>query len=398
MSRNITESHPRSPAHALFLVAAVLSLSAACRSSEPSPDPGQEEPRGPLRVELTPAAIAAAGIKTEPVVLRAVDEVLSLSGTIGYDENQVAHVAPRIGGRVTKILVDFGDTVRSGQVLAEIDSPDLGQALADWRKSRSVFSVRQRDYERAQRLLDGKAISQGEFLSREGEFLIAKAEMESTDSHLHLLGLSHEEVARLTSQEELKSAFPLRSPLAGKIVDRQINPGEVVEASKPLFTVGDLANLWLLARVYEKDLRRIHVGQDVEVSSDAFPGETFVGKVDHIGDRVEEDSRTVRARAVLRNPDGKLKPGMFVQARVVVGTDTPAEVVPASAIQDIDGIATVFVEVTAGVFEPRRIETGRVGKTVIEVVRGLEAKSRVVSQGSLTLKAELLKSELGGDD
>ena len=392
------ETRADSSRRAVVAAAFALSLSVACRSTAPSPDPVKDKPQSSLRVELTAVAIAAGGIKTEPVTVRPVDEVLSLSGTIGYDENQVARVAPRIGGRVTRILADFGETVRSGQVLAEIDSPDLGQALADWRKSRSVFTVHQRDYERAKRLLDGKAISQGEYLSREGEFLIAKAEMESTDSHLHLLGLSHEEVARLTEQEELKSAFPLRSPIAGKVVDRQINPGEVVEASKPLFTVGDLSNLWLLARVYEKDLRSIHVGQDVEVFSDALPGEVFVGKVDYIGDQVEQESRTVRARAVLRNPDGKLKPGMFVQARVVVGTSAPVVVVPASAIQEIDGVATVFVEVQPGTFEPRQIETGRVGKTVVEVMKGVDAGSSVVSQGSLTLKAELLKSELGSDD
>ena len=394
----IAKSQPGPRVRALVFAATVLSFSFACRSSAPPPDPGRAKAQGPLRVQLTPAAIAAAGIKTEAVALRAVDEVLSLSGVIGYDENQVAHVAPRIGGRVTRILVDFGETVRSGQVLAEIDSPDLGQALADWRKSRMVFTVRQRDHERAQRLLDGKAISQGEYLSREGEFLIAKAEMESNDGHLHLLGLSHEEVARLTGQEELRSTFPLRSPLAGKVIDRQINPGEIVEASKPLFTVGDLANLWLLARVYEKDLRRLHVGQEVDVSSDALPGESFTGKVDYIGDQVDQDSRTVKARAVLRNPDAKLKPGMFVVAHVVVGSDTPTVVVPASAIQDIDGIATVFVEVTPGLYEPRSIETGRVGRTFVEIVKGIEPKSLVVSQGALTLKTELLKSELGGDD
>jgi len=398
MSPIIGRFHFRASTHARSLAAAGLLLSVACRSSAPPPDPGQKKPQGPVRVELTPAAIAAAGIKSERVMLLPVDEALSLSGTIGYDENQVARIAPRIGGRVTRILADFGESVRSGQVLAEIDSPELGQALADWRKSRSVFTVRQRDFERAQRLLEGKAIAQGEFLSREGEFLIAKAEMESNDSHLHLLGLSHEDVARLTGNEEIHSTFPLRSPIAGKVVDRQINPGEVVEPSKPLFTVGDLTNLWLLARVYEKDLRRLRVGQGVDVLCDALPGESFVGKVDDIGDQVDQDSRTIRVRALLKNPDGKLKPGMFAQARVVVGTDTPAPVVRASAIQEIDGIPTVFVEVAPGAFEPRRIERGRVGKTVVEIVSGLDPKSLVVWQGSLTLKAELLKSELGGDD
>ncbi|MGH9391022.1 MAG: efflux RND transporter periplasmic adaptor subunit, partial [Vicinamibacteria bacterium] len=311
--------------------------------------------------------------------------------------NKVARVAPRIGGRVARILVDFGQAVRAGQALAQIDSPELGEALAQWRKTRSVFNVRQRDYERAKKLLDGKAISQGEFLSREGEFQVARSEMENADSRLHLFGLSHEEQERLTSGREIESQFPLRSPIAGRIIDRQINPGEVVEAGKTLFTVGDIENLWLLAQLYEKDLARVRAGQEIEVSTDAFPNERFKGVIDYVGEQVDPATRTVRARSVIRNPGGKLKPGMFVEAHLSVASDQPVLTVPSGAIQQVDAAPTVFVEVSPNVFEPRSVEVGRSGPRATEIKKGLHQGERVVSEGSLTLKAELQKAELAED-
>ena len=376
----------------LSSVLLVAALSVHC--AKKSPDPKAEAPKGPPRVSLTAAAVSSAGIRVETVGLKAIDEILSLSGTLSYDENKVSRVAPRVGGHVVRILADFGEPVRAGQPLAEIDSPELGEALALWRKARSVYSVRQQDVERAKKLLSGKAISQGEFLSREGEFRIAKAEFDNADSRLHLLGLSHADSAALTSRDEVSSRFPLRSPIAGRVVDRQINPGEVVETGKILFTVGDIENLWLLAQLYEKDLSRVRVGQDVEVSTDAFPNQNFKGTIDYVGDQVDTGTRTVRVRSVIRNPVRKLKPGMFVEARISVASQEPVIAVSQGAIQDIDKTSTVFVEVSANVFEPRSVEIGRSGNTAVEVKKGLRSGERVVSEGSLALKAELQKSEL----
>jgi len=398
MNQSTPEVHLPARGFWLLFASAALGFQIACGGESPKTNSEGKDRQGPPRIELTQAGVAAAGIKTELVALRPVDEILSLTRTLSYDENKVAHVAPGIGGRVTRILADFGQTVLSGQALAEIDSAELGQALAEWRKSRSLFSVRQRDYDRAKRLLEGKAISQGDFLSREGEFLIAKAEVESMDNRLHLLGLSHDDAVKLTEQEEVQSLFALRSPIPGRVIDHQINPGEVVEAGKELFTIGDLENLWLLARLYEKDLRQVRAGQEIEIFTDALPNEVFTGKIDYIGDQVDKDTRTVRARAVIRNAEGNLKPGMFVRARLVVATSEAVPVIPGSAIQEIDGASTVFVEVQPNVFEPRAIETGRSGKTLAEVKKGLNPGDRVVSEGSLILKAELLKSELGEGD
>lgn len=372
------------------LLVAAFSVHCAKKTSDPKP----EAPKGPPRVSLTAAAVSSAGIRVETVGLKAIDEILALSGTLSYDENKVSRVAPRVGGHVVRILADFGEPVRAGQPLAEIDSPELGEALAQWRKSRSVYGVRQQDVERARKLLSGKAISQGEFLSREGEFRIAKAEFDNADSRLHLLGLSHTDVTALTSREEVSSRFPLRSPIAGRVVDRQINPGEVVETGKVLFTVGDIENLWLLAQLYEKDLSRVRAGQGVEVSTDAFPNEGFKGTIDYVGDQVDSGTRTVRVRSVIRNPVRKLKPGMFVEARISVSSQEPVLAIPQGAIQQIDKVPTVFVEVSPSVFEPRPIEIGRVGNTAVEVKKGLVPGERVVSEGSLALKAELQKSEL----
>ncbi|MDQ2978446.1 MAG: efflux RND transporter periplasmic adaptor subunit [Acidobacteriota bacterium] len=352
---------------------------------------------GPKRVSLTAGAVSAAAIKIETVEAGPLDEILTLSGSLAYDENKVSKVGPRIGGRVSRILVDFGQQVRAGQVLAEIDSPDLGQAVADWRKAHSVFNVRQRDFERAQKLLDGKAISQGEFLSRQGEFNVAKSELENADSRLHLFGLSHSDLQALFGGGEVNSRFPLRSPISGKVIERQINPGEVVETAKSLFTIGDIRSLWLIAQLFEKDLARVHAGQSVEVSTDAFPGTSFKGVINYVGDQVEAATRTVRARAIIANPKQELKPGMFVEARLAVASAAPVVKVPTAAIQEIDKQPTVFVQVSPNVFEPRSVETGRVGQTSTEIRKGIRAGDRVVTEGSLTVKAQLLKSALGGD-
>lgn len=366
----------------------------ACGRTPARKDPVKEAAKTPRRIELSPAAVATAAIKIEEVRIRPIDEVLSLAGTLSHDENKVARVGPRVGGRVARILVDLGETVRTGQVLALIDSPELGEALAQWRKSRSVYEVRERDFERAKKLLEGKAISQGEFLSREGEFRVAKAEMENADSRMHLFGLSHEDMVTLSRGGEINSQFPLRSPIAGRVIDRQINPGEVVEVGKPLFTVGDIQNLWLFAQLYEKDLSRVRAGQHLEVATEAFPGEKFQGRIDYVGDQVDPATRTVRARSVIANPTGKLKPGMFVEARLAVASGEAVLAVPSSAVVEIDKAPTVFVSIAENVFEPRPIELGRAGKTATEVRRGLRAGERVVSEGTLTLKAEMQKSEL----
>ncbi|MEO8190081.1 MAG: efflux RND transporter periplasmic adaptor subunit [Acidobacteriota bacterium] len=356
-----------------------------------------EPPKGPARLTLKGEAAASAGIGIGTVETGPLDEILTLSGSLTYDENKVSKVGPRIGGRVSRILVDFGQSVRSGQVLAEIDSPELGQALADWRKARSGFNVRQKDFERARKLIDGKAISQGEFLSREGEFTVAKSEMENADSKLHLYGLSHSDLENLTRGGEVSSKFPLKSPLAGKVIERQINPGEVVESGKPLFTIGNTQTLWLIAQLYEKDLARVKPGQLVDVSTDAYPNSIFKGTINYVGDQVETATRTVRARAIIPNPGGELKPGMFVEARLTVSSLEPVLKVPSSALQEIDKLPTVFVQVSPEQFEPRTVELGRIGRTSTEIRKGVKAGDRVVTEGSLTMKAQLLKSALGGD-
>jgi cobalt-zinc-cadmium efflux system membrane fusion protein len=372
-------------------------LTVGCAKKPAKEDPAKESPAGPQRVELSRQAVETAGIRTELVAVRPIDEVLSLAGALAFDENKVARVGPRVGGRVARILVDLGQPARRGQVLALIDSPELGGALAEWRKTRSTFEVRKRDSDRAQKLLDGKAISQGEFLSREGEFRVARAEMENADSRMHLFGLSHQDLATLSQGGEVSSQFPLRSPIAGKVVDRQINPGEVVDVGKSLFTIGDTRNLWLFAQVYEKDLAQVRTGQEIEVVTEAYPDERFRGRIDYVGEQVDPATRTVRARAVISNISEKLKPGMFVEARLAVVSGTPVLAISPSSVADVDKTPTVFVAISNTVFEARPIEPGRAGKTAIEVKRGLRAGERVVSEGTLTLKAEMQKSELAED-
>lgn len=383
----------------IAIALAAVTVATGCRAKQAENDKAEpKDANAPSRLELTPEAVAAAGIVIETAVRRPVDEVLPLSGNLTYDENKVARVAPRIGGRVVRITADLGQVVKSGDILAWIDSPELGEALAAWRKGATLLTVRQRDHERARKLLDGKAISQGEFLSREGEYLTAKAEADYAESRLRLLGIEPAEYAGRDAKAGTSSEFPLRSPIAGRVIDRQIGPGEVLEAGKQLFTIGDLENLWLVARLYEKDIARVHVGQQVEVSAEAYRHEPFTGTIDYVGDQVDPESRTVKARSVIANPTGKLKPGMFVEARIQTSSGEQVLTVPAASVQEIDKQATIFLEVTPNVFEPRVVMLGTSGRTLVEVKKGVAEGQRVAAAGSLSLKAELQKSELGEED
>ena len=383
------------------LAAALLAASmAACGGGQEARHEAgpPDKPGGAQRVvKLTREAIAVAGIRVETVARQPLDEIVTLAGTLTFDENRVSHVAPRIGARVVRIIADLGQAVRAGQPLALLDSGEFAQGLADWRKASSAFTVRQRDYDRAKRLLEGEAISQGEYLSREGEYQAARSDLASADSRLHLLGLSHAEHQRLAASADVGSGLPLRSPIAGRVISRQVNPGDVVEAGKPLFTVGEVRSLWLVARLYERDLAGVHVGDTVEVQTEAFPAETFAGRIDNIGGEVDAATRTVPARAVIANPSERLKPGMFAEARLTRSTTVPTLVVPRSALQEIDKQPTVFAVRADGAVEARTVTRGRTGKTLMEVTAGVREGERIATQGALSLKAELTKSELGGE-
>jgi cobalt-zinc-cadmium efflux system membrane fusion protein len=370
---------------------------------------GHPDEAMPETVKLTAAAISEAGIgtwATKPVDL---EHLLVLTGSVSHDENRLLQVASNVRGRVASMPVDLGVRVRQGDALLVIESVELGKAREDFLREASAYRVASRGYERAKALVAAKAISAGEFQAREGEYLGRKAAAQAAERGLHLLGQSDDEIERLKAAagsdgESLSGDAPrltLRAPFAGRVVDRKVTPGALVEALQPLLTLANLDSVWVFLQAYEKDLALLHEGLPVTIRSEAYPQESFTGKVDFVGSSLDPATRTVRLRATVRNPAEKLKPGMFVKAHVDVPrpeAESRATLsVPQSALQTLEGRTTLFVEVEPGVFQRHFVEVGHSFEGFTEILAGIKAGDVVVTEGSFVVKSEFAKASLSED-
>jgi cobalt-zinc-cadmium efflux system membrane fusion protein len=403
-----------------LLILAMMAIAAGTgcrRSAAPGPataPPEQEaahqEEALPERVVLGSAAISEAGITTWQVKPVDLEHLLVLNGSVGHDENRLLQVAANVRGRVAGIPVDLGARVRKGDPLIVIESVELGRAREEFIRELSGLSVASRAYARAKALLEGKAISAGEFQAREGEYLSRKAAAQAAERTLHLLGDSDEVISQLRKEVESNEELPpgdaprltLRAPFSGRVIERKVTPGSLFEALQPLMTVADLSSVWVFLEAYEKDLALLHEGLTVAIRTEAYPQETFRGQVDFVGSVLETSTRTVRLRATVDNRSERLRPGMFVKAHVDVPRP-PAEAksflaVPQSALQTLEGRSTLFVEIQPGVFERRFVEVGHSFEGFTEVLAGLKVDDLVVTEGSFVVKSEFAKASLAEED
>jgi len=394
-----------------------IAVEGACRRAEPpardEAEPGHEAAEKheelPGRVTLTGAAIAEAGITTWQVKPVDLEHLLVLTGSVGHDENRLLQVAANVRGRVVSIPVDLGARVRQGDPLLTLESVELGRAREELLRESSSLRVAERAYERARTLVEAKAISSGEFQVREGEYLSRRAAAQGAERALHLLGDSHEEIERLRAAVRSNGALPsgdaprltLRAPFDGRVVDRKVTPGSLVESLQPLVTVADLRRVWVFLQAYEKDLALLHEGLSVAIRTEAFPHESFGGRVDFVGATLDPATRTVKLRATVDNPSERLKPGMFVRGRLDVPKPAAeaklTQVVPDDALQTLEGRTTLFVQVAPGVFERRFVELGHSFEGFTEVLSGVKAGDVIVSEGSFVLKSEFAKASLAED-
>ncbi len=236
-------------------------------------------------------------------------------------------------------------------------------------------------------------------LEAEAEAREAAADLAATRATLHLLGLSDGEIKRLTWDDASASLVPVRAPFAGRAVAKEATRGELITPEHVLFTVANLDQVWLWVDVYERDLRRVRIGETVEARFDAWPGETFTGQLAYLADQLDPASRTVRARVDLPNPAGRLKPGMFARVLLSGGGEDGAQAVlavPRVAVQRHDQMAVVFVRTGDTRFERRRVELGQASDELVEIRTGLAAGEEVVTEGAFLLKSQASADQLGG--
>lgn len=350
-------------------------------------------------VSLGAEKLATARIVTGPVEERRLAPQIETTGQVGYEEDRLAHVSPRIAGRVVRVPASLGDRVRQGETLAVLDSVELGQAKAAYLAARAREDLARDAYERERTLFEDRITSEKEMLEARADHLGAQAERQRAQETLRLYGIGSGELTRMSAGDRTASLLPLRSPIAGTVVEKHATIGELATPEKSLFTIADLGRVWIWIDVFERQLAGVHLGDDVEVRVDSFPGRTLRGEITYLASEVAAETRTVRARIVVGNESGLLRPGMFATVRLVDPhlEDAPTSVVvPATAIQLREGQALVFVPLGEGRFEAREVEVGRRETGWVEVVSGLDAGDSVVTEGSFLLKSELAREELGG--
>ena len=355
---------------------------------------GKDEHAGEAsEITLTSEEAERAGIKVEEVKAQALGETVVVTATIHPDQDRLVRVSPRIEGRVLSAPAKLGDRVRAGQTLATLDSVEVGETHAAWTLAQAELSIAQADFKRAESLNAEEIIPRKDFLRAQAERDKAAAALRAAADRLRLLGGAPGATGHSVS------GFTVTAPLAGTVIEKKVTLGELATPSEPMYAIADLSRVWIQAALPEAALAKVRVGANAKVTVPAYPGETFTGKVGHIGAMLDKETRTVAARIEVPNADGRLKPEMFATATIdVVGAAgaKPREAIslPDAAIVLLDGKPSVFV-FDQGAYEAREVEPGEriAGRTLLK--SGVKAGDEVVTAGAYALKARMLKSQLG---
>lgn len=347
---------------------------------------GHEEHEEGGALKLSQDEIKTAGIQVEELTEREVGEEIQVTGTIQVNQDKLAHINPRVAGRVTSVHADLGDLVKPGQALVLLDSLELGEAQAAFAQAQSEATLARTNFKRIEQLHSEEIVPQKDLHEARSALQKSEAALKAAREKLSLLGVAPGAGRR--------SSFALTAPFGGTVIEKDAVLGELAEPDKSLFTIADLSVLWIEANLFEKDLVKVRLGSDVLVTVAAYPKESFKGKLTYIGSILDKETRTLKARIEVPNPDGRLKSEMF--ASVGIGSSGQNKVlsVPENAVVLVQGQPTVFVEDEDG-FEPRTVELGDKLRGQVALKNGVAAGDLVVMSGAYALKARMLKSQMG---
>ena len=400
-----------------------------------SPMSHHTEMRDKHLVEMPKDAEKEAGIGLDEARNRKLDMEVTVTGEVQANANTQTHVTTPVTGRVTDILVNLGDHVVADKTLLVIRSTDIQQAETDLLQNaqqvrsdlkqalvqiecdtataEASVKLDEKVFKRLKGLFEEKIASQADFqiaettllkdqinltgLNRKREATISlstekmKLTTEPAKTKLRLLGVSDEEIDRVEKTQVVDPLAPVKAPEGGIVVERLVNVGELIDPSKPLFTIGDFRNVWLKADVFEKDIAKVSKGQNVDLEVDSFPGKVFHGKLDYVANQIDSDTRTLSVRADVTNPQSLLKPKMFARMTIHVGEHTVLTI-PKTAVQDGRTDKVVYIPSGTDVYEERKIKLGAEAGDYVEVLSGLKSGDKVVTKGSFDLRAEAVRT------
>ncbi|MBA2964945.1 MULTISPECIES: efflux RND transporter periplasmic adaptor subunit [Ramlibacter] len=357
--------------------------------------PAAQAPAGkasdPLVVDIPPAM--APNFKVETAASREIAVVQEVVGRIDANEKRVARIGAAMTGRITEVLAEVGDTVRAGQTLARIASPELTAAQLAFLRATSAAQLAERAVDRARQLIQADVIGSAEVQRREAELAIARAESRAAADQLRLMGVPADAIAHLGERGALAEAAGVTATLAGVVTERTVSKGQVSQPGDPLFTVADLSTAWVVGALPERTARAVALGQQVEVAVPALGERKLAGKVVFISDTVSPDTRTVTIRTEVDNRDRALKPQMLATLRIA-GPATRQLTVPAGAVVRENDRDHVFLRTEGQRYRLTPVELGPAVDGQRPVLQGLQAGAAVVVEGAFHMNNERKRAEL----
>lgn len=353
-----------------------------------------DEHEGESRVHLNEGQMTALNISLRSAGPADLQSFIEVPGEIQTNADRVIHVVPRVAGVVREVRKTLGDAVSKGEILAILESRELADMKSKFLAARERIELAESNLERESKLKKKGLATEQEYLEARQSAAEAHIELDSSEQQLYSLGLSREQVDGLPRHaKEGLTGYEIVSPFAGTIIEKHLALGEAVSNDTQLFIIADLSTVWCDLGLYQKDLPFLRTGQDVEIRGE-HGGLVGSGKLSYISALVDEETRTALGRVVLLNPDGNLRPGTFLTARIAHDTETVKIAVASAAVQTIDDQPTVFVK-EGDAFEPRTVTLGRTDGEQTEILSGVAPGEDYVAQGAFILKAELAKGSFG---
>ena len=339
-------------------------------------------------VELSKAELEMIEIQTEEAAFRSLRSHLPAMGKVLAHPLRKAIVSYAFPARISQIHVQLGDWAKKGQELVTLQSEEVGTAKSDFYKAMADHELAKVNFEREKSLFDRGVGAKKNYLTAEAELKVTEASMDAAEKKLHVLGFTEKQVEAISNTHQINPIITLYTPISGKIIENNAILGAMIDQGTEILTILDPTLLCIDAEIYEKDVAKIRIGQDVEISVPAYPGESFMGKTCFISDVLKEETRTITVRTEVENKEYKLKPGMFADIKIYLNHQTEVLVVPEEAILDEKDEKLVFLK-KDGKYLPVIVEIGIKEGGYVEILRGIQEGDDIVTRGNYQLKSKL---------
>lgn len=365
-------------------------------------------------ISLTTPEISRMGLSTSIATMRTLPIELELAGVVKADDTMTLPILSLVPGRMDDVFAHVGDFVKKGTVLASIRSDEVARLESDLLEKDLEFEAEEKQLkmevdltkkvlERHKTLFADKISARADLERAENDYLRAvsgldanrekqKAAIESANQRLKLFGIPATETQRLLRSRVVDQTFDVTAPRTGIITSRDADAGQAIDESKPLMVVSDLSKVWVVAQVFESDVKEVKQNMPVTATVNSFPGQVFSGKLDYLSSELDRDTRTLAVRATVNNPGHLLKPEMFARLKLRVGQMTQLTI-PAMAVQKLGDTDIVYVETHPGTYQQRRVIIGSAVGEYVPVSAGLAAGDTVVTQGSVRLLGKVLQRQ-----